>query len=61
MTREELQEYLIEEAEYQPGVVESADTWHLLNMWLMYEGIYGYTSQILEVIEAASGIKIMED
>lgn len=61
MTKEELQEYLIEEAECPRGIVESADTWDLLNMWLTYEGIYGYTSLILEVVEAASGIKILED
>lgn len=53
MTKEELKEYLVDEAEYSTREVESMSSIELVDTWLEYNGIIGFTADILEVIEAA--------
>lgn len=56
MTRIELKEYLVNEAEYETSEVAKMTGYELLDAWLTYNGIIGYTSDIIEVLEAV-GIK----
>lgn len=51
MTTEELKSYLVDEAEYPAGQVEAMTKIELLDAYLTYEGIIGYTSDILDIIE----------
>lgn len=51
MTTEELKSYLVDEAEYQADQVEAMTKSELLDAYLIYEGIIGYTSDILDIIE----------
>lgn len=51
MTTEELKSYLVDEAEYNAESVESMTRIELLDAYLTYEGIIGYTSDILDIIE----------
>lgn len=53
MTKQDLKEFLIEEAELDPSDVNSMDSFRLFDAWLTYEGIVGYTNQIIELYEAA--------
>lgn len=52
MTRLELEEYLIEEAEIDIDKVSEMTDRGLLKAWLEYNGIIGYTDDIIEVVEA---------
>ena len=56
MTRIELKEYLVNEAEYETSEVAKMSNRDMLDAWLTYNGIIGYTSDIIEVLEAV-GIK----
>lgn len=58
MTKEELKEYLVTEAEYSKETVEGFSDYELVNKWLCWNGMIGWTRDILEVVEAAFGIKI---
>lgn len=51
MTTEELKSYLVVEAEYEDESVEAMTKSELLDAYLKYEGIIGYTSDILDIIE----------
>lgn len=51
MTTDELKSYLVDEAEYEAESVESMTKSELLDAYLKYEGIIGYTSDILDIIE----------
>lgn len=51
MTTDELKSYLVDEAEYQADQVEAMTRIELLDAYLTYEGIIGYTSDILDIIE----------
>lgn len=58
MTKQELKDYLVEEAEWPESKVNEMDSYELLNHWLTYNGIIGYTQDILSVINAAYGTKL---
>lgn len=51
MTTDELKSYLIDEAEYEAESVESMTKSELLDAYLQYEGIIGYTYDILDIVE----------
>lgn len=51
MTTDELKSYLVDEAEYEAESVESMTKSELLDAYLQYEGIIGYTSDILDIVE----------
>lgn len=63
MTKEDLKDYLIEEAEYSEEDVNNMDAEELVNAWLTWNGIIGYTSDVLEVVAAAyeNNLKELED
>ena len=56
MKRTDLYIYLINEAEYSPEKVAKMSNIELLNAWLKYNGIVGYTYDIIDVLEAL-GVK----
>lgn len=58
MTKADLKRYLIEEAEYRPSQVDNMDAYDMIDAYLRYEGIVGYTGSIIEVVEAATGKKL---
>lgn len=51
-----IDKFLIQEAEYDPERVEAMDGYEKLDRFLAYEGIYGFTSQIIEMVKSI-GIK----
>ena len=55
MTKEELKEYLVYEAEYSQEEVDNMSDYELVDNYLIYEGIIGYTQDILDVVAAAFG------
>lgn len=56
MTRAELEEYLIDEAEYDVDEITEMSDRGLLNAWLTYNGIIGFTDDIIDVV-GALGVK----
>lgn len=55
MTKEELKQYLIGETERSPEVVNKMCDYSLFNAWLVWNGIIGFTDDIIEVYKAAFG------
>lgn len=58
MDKDELKQYLIDEAEYTESEVNEMDSTELLDSWLQYNDIIGYTDDIKDVIEAAFGVSL---
>ena len=58
MKKDELQNYLITEAEYEEEEVLAMTDYELLDSYLIYEGIIGYTDTILDAVSAAFDVKI---
>lgn len=54
MTKSELKEYLVNEAEYSEKKVEAMDKYEMVDAWLKYNGIIGFTEDIIEICKAAS-------
>lgn len=52
MTRLELEEYLVDEAELDIDEVTEMTDRGLLESWLEYNGIIGFTDDIIDVLEA---------
>lgn len=52
MKRVKLKEYLIDEAEYNEEDVNSMTDYEMLDAWLIYNGIIGYTEDIIDVLSA---------
>lgn len=52
MKRAKLKEYLIDEAEYNEEDVNSMTDYEMLDAWLIYNGIIGYTEDIIDVLSA---------
>lgn len=50
MTRYQLIKFLVEEAEYQQCVVEQWDNFTLIDKYLQYEGICGFTGDIISTV-----------
>ena len=51
MTKEELKEYLVYEAEYSDERVNSMSDDEMLDAWLRYNGIIGYTLDIIGIVK----------
>lgn len=49
----ELKEYLIDEAEYDAGYVESLSPLELVDTYLQYNGVYNFTEDILNLVKVA--------
>lgn len=58
MDKEDLKQYLIDEAEYNAEDVERMECFELLDNYLSYNGIIGYTEDICHVVMAAFGVKL---
>ncbi len=58
MDKNDLMEYLVEEAEYSESKVAEMTNTELLDHWLKYNGIYGFTDDIKDVIEAAFDVDL---
>ena len=52
MKRQELRDYLVDEAEYSEEDVAHMTDREMLDAWLIYNGICGFTDDILDVLEA---------
>ena len=61
MDRIQLKEYLIDEAEYSHEEVEEMTNTELIDNWLIYEGLIGYTSEILDTIEEVYNVKLKDN
>lgn len=53
MDKNDLMKYLVEEAEYSESEVAEMTNTELLDHWLEYNGICGFTEDIKGVIKAA--------
>ena len=60
MTKAELKEILVEDYEFDKADVETMDEYKLVDSWLRYNGIIGYTYDILEVVSAAYNINLLD-
>lgn len=54
MSKQELNQYLIEECGYSEEDVKNMDAWDKIDAWLSYNGIIGYTTDIIELVRAAN-------
>lgn len=61
MTRKELINYVATHTETPIERVKKYSNFKLLSKWLEYQGIIGYTNDIIDVVEAAYNIKINEN
>lgn len=52
MKKSELRAYLVEEAEYSKEDVNSMTDYEMLDAWLIYNGIIGYTGELTDVLSA---------
>lgn len=55
MTKDELKDYLIDECEYSFEEVEEMSDYEMFDNYLTYNGIIGYTDDIVSVYKAAFG------
>lgn len=53
MTQDDLRDYLVTEAEYDVEEAENLNSYELVQAWLEWNGIIGFTSDILDVVAAA--------
>ena len=61
MEKQELKNYLIDECEYTQLRVERMSAMDLVDRYLRYNGIIGYTEEIVRVVSAAYGVDLEED
>lgn len=61
MTKEELKKYLIEEAEYKEARVNDMDACELFDKYLQWNGIIGYTEDIIDAFKGAFEDEILLD
>jgi len=60
MTKQDLKDYLIEEAEFKPEWVNNATPYQLVDAYLKYNGIIGYTDDIFAAVGAALDIENLQ-
>lgn len=58
MDKNDLMEFLVVEAECNESEVAEMTNTELLDNWLKYNGIFGYTEDIKDVIEAAFNVDL---
>lgn len=58
MDKNDLMEFLVVEAGCNESEVAEMTNTELLDNWLMYNGIFGYTEVIKDVIEAAFNVDL---
>lgn len=52
MKKAELRAYLADEAEYSEEDINSMTDYEMLDAWLIYNGIVGYTEELIDVLSA---------
>ena len=52
MNKKQLQDLLINEAEYDEEDVMNMDAYELIDKWLRYEGLIGWTDDIISTIKS---------
>lgn len=57
MSKEELKNYLVDEAEYSIDEVNEMTDFELVDNWLAWQGIVDWTEDIIEVIKAAYDVE----
>lgn len=57
MSKEELKNYLVDEAEYSIDEVNEMTDFDLVDNWLAWQGIVDWTEDIIEVIKAAYDVE----
>ena len=55
MRRNEFKQMLIDECECTPEEVNDAEPAELLDLWLYYQGIIGWTDDIIEAVNSVYG------
>lgn len=55
MTKDELKDYLVYEAEHSDEEVESMTDFELVDAYLTWNGILGFTEDIVDVVRHAFG------
>lgn len=58
MDKNDLMEFLVVEAECNESEVAEMTNTELLDNWLQYNGIFGFTEDIKDVIEAAFNVDL---
>ena len=56
---QKLQDELIDICEYTPERVEDMTRYEMVDAWLKYNGIIGYTDDIITMLSNASGINLV--
>lgn len=57
MSKEELKNYLVDEAEYSIDEVNEMTDFDLVDNWLAWQGIVDWTEDIIDVIKAAYDVE----
>ena len=57
MDKQELKNYLVDEAEYSIEEVNEMSDFELVDNWLAWQGIVDWTEDIIEVIKAAYDVE----
>ena len=52
MNKKQLQDLLIDEAEYDEEDVMNMDAYELIDKWLRYEGLIGWTDDIISTVKS---------
>ena len=52
MNKNQLQDFLINEAEYDEEEVLNMDAHELIDKWLRYEGLIGWTDYIISTVKS---------
>ena len=55
MTKDELKEYLVEEAEHSQEEVDNMSNFELVDAYLTWNGVIGFTEDIIDVVRHAFG------
>ena len=58
MYKEDLQSYLIEEAEYNEQEVKSMSPFELVDAYFTWNGVIGFTEDFLSVVSAAYDVEL---
>ncbi len=56
---QDLKNVLIDDCEYTPERVEDMTRYEMVDAWLKYNGIIGYTYDIITMLSNASGINLV--
>lgn len=55
MTKDELKDYLVDQAMYDFDKVEQMDEYELIDKYLIYEGIIGSTDDVIDTVRRVYG------